>query len=258
MYSKMHSEADRGSHGLAIADPVPSTTTSSPGSSSRSSRAPMMSSAQVSDASTTASSSRPTTSGRIPSGSRNPATASSVRSTAANAPSIRPIASATASSSGPDVPRDQGGDHLGVGRRLQAHAIAAQLGAQPGRVREVAVVAERNRAPGGVLDDRLGVPPRGRPGRRVARVPDRHASLQRRQLRLVEHLADQPHVLHRDHPLAVGHCDSGALLAAVLERVEAEEGEPGDVTVGGADRVEYAEHAAHQAPPSTAAGSADS
>ena len=62
----------------------------------------MMSSAQVSDASTQASSTRPTTSGRMPSGSRNPATAVSERTTAANAPSICCIVSATAVPRSPD------------------------------------------------------------------------------------------------------------------------------------------------------------
>ncbi len=59
----------------------------------------MMSSAQLSDASTQASSSRPTTSGRMPSGSRKPTSSRSPRTTAAKAPSIRPIVSATASAS---------------------------------------------------------------------------------------------------------------------------------------------------------------
>ena len=50
--------------------------------------------------------------------------------------------------------------------------------------------------------------------------------------------------------LAVGDGDAGALLAAVLERVEAEEGQPRDVAVGRAERVVDAEHAAHQTLPS--------
>ena len=44
------------------------------------------------------------------------------------------------------------------------------------------------------------------------------------------------------------------LLAAVLERVEAEEGEPGDVAVGCPDRVVDAEDAAHQARPPSRRG----
>ncbi len=96
MYSNTHSEPERVSVRLKRA-PRSSITTISPGSSSRSTRAPMRSKAHVSDASTQASSSRPTTSGRMPSGSRNPARPRSLRTTAAKAPSIRPIASATAS-----------------------------------------------------------------------------------------------------------------------------------------------------------------
>ena len=66
MYSKMQREPERGSTAWRYRAPSLSMTTSSPGASSRSNSAPMMSSAHVSDASTVASSSRPTTRGRIP------------------------------------------------------------------------------------------------------------------------------------------------------------------------------------------------
>ena len=93
------------------------------------------------------------------------------------------------------------------------------------RVREVAVVAERDT---GVADrpvDGLRVAPRARPRRRVAHVPHREVPVERRELELVEDLADQAHVLDdRDH-LAVARGDPGRLLAAVLERVEPEVGE---------------------------------
>ena len=52
---------------------------------------------------------------------------------------------------------------------------------------------------------------------------------------LVEDLRDEAHVFD-DRDLAfVGHGDAGALLAAVLQGVEAEEGEAGDVAAGGDD-----------------------
>ena len=91
-----------GSTACAKRAPCSSMTTSSPGRSSRSRRAPMRSSAHVSDASTQASSRRPTTSGRMPSGSRKPASARSERTTAAKAPSMRDIVSATASARSSD------------------------------------------------------------------------------------------------------------------------------------------------------------
>src|SRR5436190_21528347 len=61
-------------HGLIERRPVPSTITISPGSTSRTKRAPMMSSAQLSEVMIQASSSRPMQSGRTPIGSRTPST----------------------------------------------------------------------------------------------------------------------------------------------------------------------------------------
>src|SRR5439155_17638613 len=75
-------------------------------------------------------------------------------------------------------------------------------------------------------------------------------------LGLVKHLADQPHVLHRHHASLVGDGDAGAFLAAVLERVQAEVGQPGDVAIRFADGVVDAEDAAHQRDSFRAAGRA--
>ena len=71
-------------------------------------------------------------------------------------------------------------------------------------------------------------------------MPDREVALERREAALVEHLRDEPHVLHDGDRLAVAHGDAGGLLAAVLQRVQAEVGEVGD---GCAGRV-HAEDAA--------------
>ena len=64
--------------GLIERSPLPSTMTISPGSTSRTKRAPMMSSAQLSDVRIQESSRRPITSGRTPIGSRTPSSASLV------------------------------------------------------------------------------------------------------------------------------------------------------------------------------------
>jgi hypothetical protein len=71
-------------------------------------------------------------------------------------------------------------------------------------------------------------------------VPDGHAALQRAQLLLVEDLVDQPLVAHGHDVAVLGGRDAGRLLAAVLERVEREVGQPRDLVLGG----EYAEDAA--------------
>ena len=115
----------------------------------------------------------------------------------------------------------------------------AQLGVQLDGVDEVAVVGERDLALVGA-PDRLRVLPRVRAGGRVADVPDRHVAAQRAQLLLVEDLVDEALVAHRHDVAALGRGDARGLLAAVLERVEGEVRQAGDIGAGGMD----AEHSA--------------
>ena len=139
---------------------------------------------------------------------------------------------------------EQRGDDLRVRRRAERDAALAQLGVQLDRVDEVAVVAERDLAPVGAPDG-LRVLPRVGAGRRVADVADRHVALQRAQLLLVEDLVDEALVAHRHDVAALGGRDARGLLPAVLERVQREVREAGDVVPGS----EYAEHAALVARP---------
>ena len=74
----------------------------------------------------------------------------------------------------------------------------------------------------------------------VAAVADREVAAQRRERALVEDLGDQAHVLVDEDLLAVGGRDAGRLLPAVLQRVEAEVGELGDVLAGGPDAEDAA------------------
>ena len=71
-------------------------------------------------------------------------------------------------------------------------------------------------------------------------MPDGHLAAQRAQLLLVEHLVDEALVAHRHDVAALGRGDARRLLAAVLQRVEGEVGEPGDIRAWSVD----AEHAA--------------
>jgi len=76
----------------------------------------------------------------------------------------------------------------------------------------------------------LRVLPDARPGGGVAAVPDREVTAaERLQRGLVEHLRDQAHVLEHHRLAALGHGDPGRLLPAVLQRVQAEVGELGDL-----------------------------
>ena len=73
-------------------------------------------------------------------------------------------------------------------------------------------------------------------------MADRRATGQGLQLALVEDLGDEAHVPDGEHAAAVADCDAGALLPAVLERIEREVGEARDIAAGRVD----AEDAAHQ------------
>ena len=127
--------------------------------------------------------------------------------------------------------RQQVRDQLRVGRAVQLDPHRRHVVPQHVRVDQVPVVRDRDlRAALAVPnDDRLRVP-RQRPARRaVARVPDGDVPLQARQVRLVEHVRHEPHARAQSHRAAVARGDPGALLAAVLERVEAVEGKPSDI-----------------------------
>ena len=71
-------------------------------------------------------------------------------------------------------------------------------------------------------------------------MADRHVAGERLEAALVEDLGDQAEVtLGGDVPALAGR-DAGRLLAAVLERVEREVGEPGDVLLRGVDAEDAA------------------
>ena len=71
-------------------------------------------------------------------------------------------------------------------------------------------------------------------------MTDGEVALERLQGRLVEDLGDQAHVLVDQDLAAVADRDAGRLLAAVLQGVEAEVGELGDVLAGRPDAEDAA------------------
>ena len=131
--------------------------------------------------------------------------------------------------------REERGDEIGVGRR--AAGSPSQLG-QLGRVHEIPVVTERERAGAIGLEGRLRVLPGGRSGGRVARVADAEVALERGQRGLVEHLGDQAELLVHGEVGTVGNRDPRGFLAAMLLSEEAEVGEPGDILSRGPDPEE--------------------
>ncbi len=126
------------------------------------------------------------------------------------------------------------------GAGLERNALRLELVAQLGGVDEVAVVGEGDGVLAARPGERLGVLPGGRAGRGVAHVTDGVRAGEPGEDLLVEDLRDEAHVFDDRDLALVGHRDAGALLAAMLQGVEPEEGEPGDVAARGED----AEHAA--------------
>ena len=76
-------------------------------------------------------------------------------------------------------------------------------------------------------------------GGAVSRVPDRDVALETVDDLLVEHLRDEPHLLADANLATVTDRDPGGLLSAMLQRVQAEVRQIGDVLA----RVEHPENA---------------
>ena len=68
--------------------------------------------------------------------------------------------------------------------------------------------------------------------RKGTHVADGHLALQRREVRVGEDLGHEAEVLAHEDARAVAHRDAGALLTAVLQRVQAKVGHAGNVAVG--------------------------
>ena len=63
-------------------------------------------------------------------------------------------------------------------------------------------------------------------------MANRHVAVERPQLLLVEDLGDEARVAQRGDVPALAARDPGRLLAAVLQRVQREVGEPGHIVAG--------------------------
>ncbi len=155
--------------------------------------------------------------------------------------------SAVASKRVVGVAREERGDERGV-RGVAARELAAALAAvalgdevdELGGVGEVAVVPEGHGPGRGGAERGLRVLPRHAARGRVAAVPDGDVPRQGVEGRLVEDLGDEAHVLVDEDLLAVARRDARRLLAAVLQRVEPEVGELGDLLAGRPDTEDAA------------------
>ncbi len=113
-------------------------------------------------------------------------------------------------------------DDFGVRGRLTDRTVGNQLAAKRQAIREVAVMGDRDAADFEFGKERLDVAQRHLAGRRIARMPDGDIARQLGECRGVRvMISDETHALFRIELLAVGRNDTGCLLAAMLERVQA-------------------------------------
>ena len=135
---------------------------------------------------------------------------------------------------------DQVQDGLGVGGGLEDRAAALQFPLQRQRVGDVAVMRHGEAAADELGEERLHVAQVRAAGRGIAVVADGVFALQAlHDGGLGEIVADQADMALAQELLAVEGDDAGRLLAAVLQRVQAERGERARLRV-----AENAEHAA--------------
>src|SRR5262245_9440916 len=113
-------------------------------------------------------------------------------------------------------------DDLGIAARLENRSLSNELLAKLACVDDVAVMAQGDLTVGAVDEDWLGVRELALACRRVADMPNRQRPGQLRQRCGIERIGDVAHRPRQANVRPVGRGDSGALLAAVLQRVESE------------------------------------
>ncbi len=136
--------------------------------------------------------------------------------------------------------RDEVQEHLGVGGRLEDRAVALQFALQGLGVGEIAIMSDREAAARELGEERLDIAFERAAGGRVADMANGPIANQlvddggRRKA-----VADEADMALGKELPTIGRNDAGRLLAAVLQRVEAEGGEGGGVAM-----AEHAKHAA--------------
>ena len=113
--------------------------------------------------------------------------------------------------------------HLTVHGRGEDRSGIFELVPHLRRVREIAIVRERDVPIAKACENRLGILDCGRPGRAVPGMTDRNIPFQCRETRRRQSFGNKAHRLEGFSTGLDIHCDdAGRFLAAMLQRIEAE------------------------------------
>ena len=128
-----------------------------------------------------------------------------------------------------DLARD-----LGIGIAAEFNALADEVGSDAIRIYQRAVVGKRNKHLVDGRHMRLSTHPAAHAAtRRITAMANGNFAAQRRQRAFVEYLGDEPQVFRNRHGVAIAHRNARALLAAVLQGLQAEACKPRHVVGGG-------------------------
>ena len=124
---------------------------------------------------------------------------------------------------------DEVGQNLAVRRGLEQTALVFEVGAQPGRIHDIAVVRQREVARIVAEQKRLHVLDAAASRCGIAHMTDGHVAPERAERFLLEDLRNEPFALDAAENSVVHAHDAGSLLSAVLQGMQAVVGERGGV-----------------------------
>ena len=125
--------------------------------------------------------------------------------------------------------RDKVHNDFRIDGRLEDRALLLEVMADLSGIRQIAVVGKRDLAARIVDEQRLRVSEQARARRRIAHMADGNALILHVRDLMAEYFIDEAHAARHIHPGAIRDGDAGTLLPAMLQGVEAEIRQTGDI-----------------------------
>ena len=125
--------------------------------------------------------------------------------------------------------RDKVHNDFRIDGRLEDRALLLEVMADLSGIRQIAVVGKRDLAARIVDEQRLRVSKQARARRRIAHMADGNALILHVRDLMAEYFIDEAHAARHIHPGAIRDGDAGTLLPAMLQGVEAEIRQTGDI-----------------------------